>query len=128
MRRAVAAAAVTAALALTGCGSSDQPTTSDETPAAAPSDSSGASKTIDIEIKGDSVEPNGERVQVAAGRPIRLHVESDRAAELHVHSSPEQELELKKGESTLSLTVDTPGIVEVEEHDSGVVVLQLEVR
>lgn len=128
MRRAVAAAAVTAALALTGCGSSDQPTTSDETPAAAPSDSSGASKTIDIEIKGDNVEPNGERVQVAAGRPIRLHVESDRAAELHVHSSPEQELELKKGESTLSLTVDTPGIVEVEEHDSGVVVLQLEVR
>ena len=128
MRRAVAAAAVTAALALTGCGSSDQPTTSDETPAAAPSDSSGASKTIDIEIKGDSVEPNGERVQVAAGRPIRLHVESDRAAELHVHSSPEQELELKKGESTLSLTVDTPGIVEVEEHGSGVVVLQLEVR
>ena len=129
MRRGIAAAiVVAAALALTGCGGSDPSTRSDKTPAAGSSDSAGAPQAIDVEIKGDAVEPNGKRVQVTHGQPIRLHVESDRDAELHVHSSPEQELEVKKGESTIAFKVATPGIVEVEEHESGVVVLQLEVH
>jgi uncharacterized protein YcfL len=138
MRRALAAAAV-AALALTGCSGSDEPSNgSQETPRAkatagestSPSqghaDDSG--NVVEIEIEGDRVEPRGERVEVAAGEPLTLKVESNRAAELHVHSSPEQELEVEPGESTLTVTVKTPGIVDVEEHETGVVVLQLEVR
>jgi hypothetical protein len=135
MRRALVALAVPAlTLALTGCAGSDQATRSDKTPPAGASKSSGATgsssatEPVRVQIKGDSVTPNGTRMQVSAGRPIRLDVTSDREAELHVHSSPEQELEVKKGESTVTFTVDTPGIVEVEEHESGTVILQLEVR
>lgn len=144
MRRALAAAAV-AALALTGCGSEEPAATTEETPATStPSESAVASdaptespsetstddsgNAIEIEIEGDRIEPRGKRIKVEAGEPVTLEVESDRAAELHVHSSPEQVLEVKKGESTLSLTIERPGIVDVEEHETGKVVLQLEVR
>ena len=79
-------------------------------------------------MRNRSIRPRGKRVEVKAGEPVTLEVESDRPAELHVHSSPEQVLDVKKGESTLSLTIERPGIVDVEEHDSGIVVFQLEVR
>jgi hypothetical protein len=140
MRRALAAAAVAVLVLATGCGGSDEPvTTAEETPAtstptqspdAEPTDepTEDAPEPIEIEIEGDRIEPNGKRVKVTAGVPIALEVESDRAAELHVHSSPEQVLEVEPGESTLSLTIDRPGIVDVEEHDTGLVILQLEVR
>lgn len=141
MRRALAAAAL-AALVLAGCGESDEPTTAEqpaasETPASeSPSESeepteetsADAPEAIEIEIEGDRIEPNGMRVKVAAGEPITLEVESDRPAELHVHSSPEQVLEVEEGESTLTLTIERPGIVDVEEHETGKIVLQLEVR
>jgi hypothetical protein len=147
MRRALVAA-VLAALALTGCAGSDEPTTTEETPAASASETPTTSDSpseeptqeptddatddsgdaIEIEIEGDRIEPNGKRVKVSAGEPIMLEIESDRVAELHVHSSPEQVLEVKKGESMLTLTIERPGVVDVEEHDSGKVVLQLEVR
>jgi hypothetical protein len=134
MRRALAAFAV-AALVLTGCGESEEPTTSQatvsespeqsESPAASPSQEPEA---IEVEIEGDRIEPNGMRVKAAAGEPVILAVKSDRAAELHVHSSPEQVLEVEPGESTVELVIERPGIVDIEEHDSGLVVLQLEVR
>jgi hypothetical protein len=144
MRRALAAAAVLC-LALTGCGGNDEPAAT-ETPeetatssspsetaaeSASPTpteDSSPEREAIEIEIEGDKIEPNGRRVKVAAGEPILLEIESDRAAELHVHSSPEQELAVKKGESTQELTIDRPGVVDIEEHDTGIVIVQLEVR
>lgn len=113
----IALAAVTVCvLALPGCGGPDD------------SDGGGDDETFEIEIEGDEIEPNGERVQVEAGEPVRLEVESDRAGEFHVHSSPEQEVAFKRGSSVVPLTVDIPGIVDVEEHETGIVVLQLEVR
>lgn len=130
MRRALAAFAV-AALVLTGCGESEEPTTSQATVSESPEPSESPSQepeAIEIEIEGDRVEPNGMRVQATAGEPVTLAVKSDRAAELHVHSSPEQVLEVEPGESTLELVIERPGIVDIEEHDSGLVVLQLEVR
>jgi hypothetical protein len=84
--------------------------------------------TVEIEVEGDRVEPNGRRVQLPAGEPLRLRIESDRAAELHVHSSPEQTLSVQPGESSRRLVIERPGLVEVEEHETGIVVLQLEVR
>lgn len=135
MRRALAAFAV-AALVLTGCGESEptasQATVSEspepsESPAASPSQQPEL-EAIEVEIEGDRVEPNGMRVKAAAGETVTLDVKSDRAAELHVHSSPEQVLEVEPGESTLTLVIERPGIVDIEEHDSGLVVLQLEVR
>jgi hypothetical protein len=142
MRRALAAAAI-AVLALTGCAGSDEPSSAaEETPATttppsaseSPEDSAAsppgerAGHPIEIEIEGDRVEPRGERVQVTAGEPVTLKVRSDRPAELHVHSSPEQELEVDAGETMLRLTIETPGIVDVEEHETGTIAIQLEVR
>ncbi|HET6627766.1 MAG TPA: hypothetical protein VFG63_15350 [Nocardioidaceae bacterium] len=113
MRRALAAAVI-AMIALSGCGNTDAGGNADE--------------AIAITIDGDEITPNGERIEVKTGETITLDVTSDRAGALHVHSTPEQELEFDKGETTLELSIDTPGVVDVEEHEADVVVLQLEVR
>lgn len=84
--------------------------------------------TIEITFDGGTVTPNGERVAVPMGREIDLVITADQPGELHVHSTPEQELAYEAGTSTLPLVIDQPGIVEVESHDSGLVVVQLEVR
>ena len=45
-----------------------------------------------------------------------------------MHSSPEQELEYDAGTTTLELTIDQPGVVDVESHDLEKTIVQLEVR
>jgi hypothetical protein len=86
---------------------------------------SGAS--IAITIQGDTVTPNGKRIESSLGQSLTLTVRSDRAGELHVHSTPEQELKYSKGTTTLHVTIDKPGIVDIEDHIADVVVVQLEV-
>jgi hypothetical protein len=112
-------ALVTAALAVlvlvTGCGDDEKP---------APS----GTKTIDITFSDGSVTPQGERIDVQAGQPVELLVKADEAGEIHVHSSPEQELEYGEGTTSLKLTIDKPGIVEVESHTLEKTILQLEVK
>ena len=147
MRRALAVLAVAAAV-LTGCAESDDsptvegtgaasspagsPTTEDSSaaPTATASDDAddAGADAIEVEIEGDRIEPNGLRVQVGAGETVTFDVESDRAAQLHVHSSPEQVLEIEPGEPTLTLVIGRPGLVDIEEHDTGMVLVQLEVR
>ena len=120
MRRVLASTAVLlSALSLaTACGSDD------ETP-------SGTSdpKVIEVTFDGDSVSPNGDRVEVERGQVVELEVTADAPGEIHVHSSPEQELEYDKGSSTVKLAaIDKPGIVEVESHTLDMTIVQLEVR
>ena len=116
MRRFAIVAAVLAAVTLVaGCN--------DDT-----SGSTTGTKSIDITFQGDTVTPNGERITVKAGQPIELVVKADKAGEIHVHSSPEQELEYGVGTTTLKLTIDRPGIVEVESHSLEKTILQLEVQ
>ncbi len=146
MRRALAGTAA-AILVLTGCGStgagSDATDSSEldegaastasatEEPSTEPSPQPSAEPSdddaIEVEIEGDEISPNGKRVEVDAGEPVTLEVESDRPGEFHVHSTPEQTIAFGKGETTVEITVDTPGVVDVEEHEAGLVVLQLEV-
>jgi hypothetical protein len=123
MRRTLAAVAVTLATLsfVTACGDEEKP------------DSDGGSSTeakvIEVTFDGDTVTPNGERVEVAVGQDIELDVTADEAGEIHVHSSPEQELEYEAGESTVTIQgIDQPGIVEVESHALDQVIVQLEVR
>ena len=121
-RRTIATAAVlllTAASAV-GCGgSSDTATTGN----------SSKPKIIAVTFKGDSVTPNGERVDVSAGQKIELKVTADKPGEIHVHSNPEQELEYQAGTSTIDVKpIDQPGIVEVESHALEKTIVQLEVR
>ena len=121
MRR-LAATVATLALALTltaGCGS-DEST----------GDGTGAQETttIDITFADGSVTPNGDRVEVAKGQPVELVVQAEEPGEIHVHSTPEQEFAYGAGTTTLKLTLDKPGVVEVESHDLDVTIVQLEVR
>ena len=83
--------------------------------------------TIEITFSDGSVTPSGKRVEVDAGQPVELVVKADEPGELHVHSTPEEELEYGAGTTTLKLTLDQPGVVDVESHELDVVVVQLEV-
>jgi hypothetical protein len=121
MRRTLAAAAaVLAVLALaTACGDEEQPS----------NDGTAKPKVVEVTFEGDSVSPNGERVEVARGQDVRLDVTAEEAGEIHVHSTPEQELEYRAGESTVTIQgIDQPGTVDVESHSLDQVIVQLEVR
>jgi hypothetical protein len=89
--------------------------------------SGGKGTTIDITIKGGKVTPHGDRVKAEVGQPITLNIDADTSGEIHVHSSPEQEIAFEKGTSTKKLTIDQPGIVDVEDHALEQVIVQLEV-
>jgi hypothetical protein len=127
---------LTAALCLlvSACGS-DEPSGTDEptkekssaTATAKPSKKPSGT-TINITFKGDTVKPSGVEKKVKAGKPITLHIVADKPGELHVHSSPEQEIEYAAGTSTKKLTIDQPGLVEVESHHLDKLIVVLEVR
>jgi hypothetical protein len=135
-RTRTAAVIVATGLLLAGCGSSNgTPSSTGSSAAAGPSagsstgssTSSSPGTTIAVTVRGNTVTPNGDRVKASVGEPVTLVVDADRAGELHVHSTPEQELEYSKGRTTLHVTIDKPGIVDVEDHVADVVVVQLEV-
>ena len=84
--------------------------------------------TIEVTFEGDTVTPNGERVDVEAGQPIELDITADAPGEIHVHSDPEQTLSYDEGASTVQIEpIDKPGVVDVEAHDLDKVIVQLEV-
>lgn len=87
-----------------------------------------AARQVKVTVSEDEITPNGVRVDLKVNEPLVLRVTSDRAGELHAHSRPEQTLAYPKGTSTLRLKVENPGVVDVEDHETGIVVLQLEVR
>lgn len=147
--RALAAAAVATAL-LAGCsddsgdGSADpspapssstaespatettestEPTTAPET--TEPED---AGQSLTVKVTGDQLTPNGELIDLAKGEPLTLTIDSDRAGELHLHAKPEQHIEFQAGTTTHEIVIDTPGMAEIEEHDSGIVIAQLQVQ
>ena len=82
---------------------------------------------MDITIKNGKVSPNGDRVKAELGKPITLEIDADTAGELHVHATPEQEIAFGEGQSTKQLTIDKPGIVDVEDHELEQVIVQLQV-
>jgi hypothetical protein len=136
----LAAALLLAVVGLAGCASkedaTDDPTGPTETPTSTtPSTSTSATseptddgQVIEITIKGDTVSPNGKKVDVQAGEPVILDLTSDAPGELHLHSTPEQEIEFDAGESTHTVTFDRPGVVVVESHQLEKVIVQLQVR
>ena len=125
----LAAVTLVAALGLAGCGGSsdDAGPGAGASSSGSSSDSSTSGPQLDVTVAGDKVTPAGDRIKLAVGQTLTIHVTADREGELHVHSTPEQELSYKKGDTTVSLTIDKPGIVDVEDHVADVVVAQLEV-
>ena len=90
--RSLSSPCVVCTVGLAGCGDDDAsgPATATDLP----------TKTIEITFEGDSVTPNGERVEVEVGQPIELVVKADAEGEIHVHSDPEQELAYGAGTTT----------------------------
>ncbi|MBD8868737.1 hypothetical protein [Nocardioides donggukensis] len=139
--------AATALLALTvlgGCAAQDDEASPTET-ASAPAGSSGPdgteesptpeqtpeepeALTLEITISGGEVTPNGKRVEVGVGEPVRLRIDSDVAGELHAHATPEQEVSFGAGTSQRTLRFGQPGVVDLELHEPARVVAQFEVR
>jgi plastocyanin len=131
MRKTLTTAALAAlfpALLVAGCGSSNAAKGSNTADSSASSSAgASASPVVNVTVQGDKVTPNGDRVTAKVGQPVTLHVTSDRAGELHVHSSPEQELKYQAGKTTLKVTINTPGVIDIEDHVADVVVVQLQV-
>ena len=118
MRRVpLVATVLTTLLLLTGCGS-DEPEVGTELPP--------ESGRIELTFEGADAPPS-ERVSVELGEEVELVIKSEEAGELHVHTDPEQTLEYAAGTTTLTLTIDEPGVVDVERHEPEALVLQLEV-
>ena len=117
MRRVLVSAVALASTVLgAGCGDDQEPGATAET------------KTIEITFSDGAVTPNGERVDVGRGQRIELVVKSDSEGEIHLHASPEQKLTYSEGTTTCPQQNDRAGLVEVEAHDLGQVIVQLEVE
>ena len=144
LRWATAAAAVitVTALGLAGCASAEDTEPDDAaTTSATPTESESASTSastepapepagvvVDITFDGDSVKPNGDRIDAKVGEPVTLNIDADAAGELHIHSTPEQEIAYAAGTSTHKVTFDQPGVVDIESHNLEKIVVQVEVR
>lgn len=135
LRRA-AALLLVAGLALTGCSSGSGSKDSDGSAGAesaltavpTPSTAKPSGTVVRISVTGDSVDPTGSRVDVDKGKPVTLLITATKAGELHVHSTPEQHVEFPAGTSAATLTLDQPGVVDVEDHALDKLIVQLEVR
>lgn len=135
-RHLLTAAATVAVLALAGCGEDEPETTTAPEPApssVSPSETESATEPEPdpgarvgaITIEGDSALPIAEQVEMGTGEALTLAIDSDRAGELHVHSTPEQVVEFPAGASEHVLTFDKPGTVDIEEHDTGVLLFRV---
>ena len=123
--------ALVTALSLTACGDggdADPPAGTETSTTTTDEDSASASASVTLTREGDSFTPNGERVELGVDQTLVLRIEADEPGELHVHSTPEQDISYEAGTSEHEITIDRPGVVEVESHDPDVIVLQLEVR
>lgn len=83
---------------------------------------------IDVVIDGGSVTPSNERIEAAVGETVTVRIESDADDELHVHAVPEHSFEIHPGGQETKFSVDVPGQVAVELHDTGKTVATLLVR
>ena len=116
----VAVVAMSAGVA--SCGDDDAGSPSAETT------SSADPLVLDVTIADGEVTPSGEQLEAAVGQEIELRVTSDAPDEVHVHSSPEQEFEVEPGdEQVFTFSIDQPGQVEIETHETATVVAELEV-
>jgi hypothetical protein len=131
-------AAAVLAVALLGAGCGDEPTdeptpdssaeTTDSPDEGESTEAADVTEPIAVTFEDGEVTPSGTRIEVSAGDPVVFEITADEPGEIHVHSTPEQEFEYAKGTGTYEITIESPGVVDVESHDLDTVIVQLEVR
>ncbi|MGN6721497.1 MAG: hypothetical protein ACTHJM_02660 [Marmoricola sp.] len=82
---------------------------------------------IKISVSKTSVNPTGGTASVGVGKPVTLLITSTVAGQIHVHSSPEQHIVFPVGISKATLTFNTPGTIEVEDHALDRQIVQIQV-
>ena len=148
LRRALIAVAATTVLTLSGCGGDDIPESTDteptesssstptpaksskspkQSPSASPTKAESAA-TVAVTVAGSEVTPLAKTLELGVGETLALDITSDRVGELHVHSTPEKELNFEPGDTHLELEFDQPGSVDIEEHESGALILRVLVK
>ena len=119
MRRATSVLTLVLAVLLAGCGGSS---TSGE------SGGSGNTDTIQVAVKDGKVTPATHREPVSKGDTVKLIVTTDTADAVHVHGVDIEKATSPGKPVTITFVAKDPGIYDVETHDSGLQLLQLEVR
>lgn len=129
------------AVALAACGAPGEPTappvasltapsapSPDQTPdAAAPAEEEGPG-VIDLTVRDGEVSGADRRVTIPLGTAVTLTVTSDAADVIHVHGYDLHQDVPAGGSAELAFTADIPGVFEVELEDTGVRLVELEVR
>ncbi|MPZ66353.1 MAG: hypothetical protein GEU83_12860 [Pseudonocardiaceae bacterium] len=126
-----------AALLLGGCGIEPAPARDTGGPAA-PSPSAGAppsaaasppgaEQPVRLSYSGGQAGGDTGRVEVPLGSSVSLQVSGDTADEVHVHGYGRYFDVPAGGSATLTFTADIPGVFEVELHDQGLLLTQLQV-
>jgi len=135
IRRTALLLAAALLVGLSGCAGDDtavsEPAASSDEPSATGSASESATDDvveITVSVRDGKVSPAPRRVEVAKDSQVRLLVTSDVDDAVHVHGA-EIEEPLEAGRTTtVEFVADQDGVFEVETHDSGLELLQLEVR
>ncbi len=141
--------ALAAAVALTACSAGSEPaagTTAAATSNAPESSASSAASSsvttaaasetatdsavveVAVSVRDGKVRPRSHRVKVPQGAQVRLVVTSDVDDAVHVHGFEVEETLEAGRPTTVDLVADQSGVFEVETHESGLELLQLEVR
>jgi Cupredoxin-like domain len=131
-RRIAVCLATASLLLVSGCAAGS----TSNAPSASPASGSSSSSTgpsakateIVVSVKDGKVSPKAHRVKVPEGSPVQILVSSDVDDEVHVHGY-DIEREVSAGQSTtIEFTANQTGVFEVETHESGLLLLQLQVQ
>lgn len=83
---------------------------------------------VDIEVTGGEVSPAPGRVEVEQGERVRIRVTSDQADTVHVHGYDLEAPVSPKQPADLAFTADQTGVFEVETHEGGQLLTQLQIQ
>ena len=123
---------------LTGCASGETVADEQPTPSATSRKStSPAEKSsppaedvveVSVSVRDGKVSPPPRRVEVQQGATVSITVTLDVDDVVHVHGSDIEEPVEAGRPATIELVAGDQGVFEVETHDGGLALLQLEVR
>jgi plastocyanin len=119
VNRALAVLGLLLAVLLGGCGGSSS---------GGDTGSGGKTDTVRVAVKDGKVTPATHRVPVAKGDTVKLVVTTDTADAVHVHGVDIEKETTPGTPVTITFVAKDAGIYEVETHESGLQLLQLEVR